>query len=124
MFGNWLRGIDSDLKSLVLLVAAATCWSLWLCCRDNLSKQSYFLFTGYLHNFTCGFVHGLSSTHGLIAVVSQRLAQMANHSFFLPRGGDLVYGLTESLFLLFIGRLCAFLAEVENLFKHCCITSM
>ena len=82
VFGNWLRGIDSDLKSLVLLVAAATCWSLWLCCRANLSKQSYFLFTGYLHNFTCGFVHGLSSTHGLIAVLSQRLAQMANHSFF------------------------------------------
>jgi hypothetical protein len=30
MFGNWLRRNDSNLKSLVLLGAAATCLSVWL----------------------------------------------------------------------------------------------
>lgn len=30
MFGSWLDGIHNNLKSHVLLGAAATCWSLWL----------------------------------------------------------------------------------------------
>jgi hypothetical protein len=28
MFGNWIQGISKDLKSLVLLGAAITCWSI------------------------------------------------------------------------------------------------
>jgi hypothetical protein len=34
MFGNWLWGISKELKPLVLLGAATTCWSLWLCRND------------------------------------------------------------------------------------------
>jgi hypothetical protein len=35
MFGSWLWGIGKEKKQLVLLGAAATCWSLWLC-RNSL----------------------------------------------------------------------------------------
>ena len=34
MFGSWLCGLSKELKSLALLGAAATCWSLWLCRND------------------------------------------------------------------------------------------
>jgi hypothetical protein len=34
MFGDWLWGISKELKPLVLLGAATTCWSLWLCKND------------------------------------------------------------------------------------------
>lgn len=34
MFGGSLWGIRMDLKRQVLLGAAATCWSLWLCSND------------------------------------------------------------------------------------------
>ena len=30
MFGNWLGGLDKKLRPLVLLGAAAICWSIWL----------------------------------------------------------------------------------------------
>jgi hypothetical protein len=31
MFGPWLQGIRQDLKYLILLGAAVTCWAMWLC---------------------------------------------------------------------------------------------
>ena len=34
MFGNWTQGISKLYKPLVLLGAAATCWSIWLCRND------------------------------------------------------------------------------------------
>lgn len=34
IFGNWLWGIEKELKPLVLLGAAATYWSLWLSRND------------------------------------------------------------------------------------------
>lgn len=34
MFGSWLWGIEKELKPLILLGVAATCWSLWLCRND------------------------------------------------------------------------------------------
>ena len=34
MFGNWLQGISKEMKPLVLLGAATTCWSFWLCRND------------------------------------------------------------------------------------------
>ena len=45
MFESWLNGIPKDFKPLVLVGAAALCWSVWLCRNavvfDN--KQSSFL---------------------------------------------------------------------------------
>jgi hypothetical protein len=45
MFGTWLMGISKDLKPLVLLGAATTCWSLWLTRNAMVfeKKQSSFL---------------------------------------------------------------------------------
>ena len=53
MFGNWLRGIRKDLKSLILLGAATICWSLWLCRNDVVfnKKKNLFSFTGYFFNY-------------------------------------------------------------------------
>ena len=34
LFGSWLRGFQKDLKPLILLEAAATYWSIWLCRND------------------------------------------------------------------------------------------
>ena len=54
MFGNWLNGIPKDYKPLVLVGAAALCWSVWRCRNaavvfDN--KKIFFL-AGYLHDYT------------------------------------------------------------------------
>jgi hypothetical protein len=34
MFGTWLRGLDKDKKSLVLVGAPAICWVIWRCRND------------------------------------------------------------------------------------------
>jgi len=50
MFESWLNGIPKDFKPLVLVGAAALCWSVWLCRNavvfDN--KQSSFSQVIYL----------------------------------------------------------------------------
>ena len=50
MFGSWLNGIPKEFKLLVLLDAAALCWSVWRCRNavvfDN--KRSSFLQVIYL----------------------------------------------------------------------------
>ena len=45
MFGSWLNGITKFYKSLVLVGAAALCWSVWLCRNAFVfeNKHSYFL---------------------------------------------------------------------------------
>ena len=45
MFGSWLNRVPKDFKPLVLVGAAALCWSVWLC-RNGVvfdNKQSSFL---------------------------------------------------------------------------------
>jgi len=39
MFGTWLWGISRELKPLVLLGAAVTCWSLWLCRNERIIEK-------------------------------------------------------------------------------------
>jgi len=52
MFGTWLQGIRQDLKYLVLLGAAATCWAMWLCRNAMVfEKQINVIFVGYFLNF-------------------------------------------------------------------------
>jgi hypothetical protein len=62
MFGTWLMGISKDLKPLVLLGAAATCWSLWLTRNAMVfeKKQSSF-FAGHLLNYLLASYMGYSS---------------------------------------------------------------
>ena len=55
MFGSWLYGLSKEPKSLALLGAAATCWSLWLCRNDLVfekKRTSSPLRTGYLLDYT------------------------------------------------------------------------
>ena len=49
MFRSWLNEIPKDLKPLVLLGAAALCWSVWLC-RNSVvfdNKKAFFLLVIY-----------------------------------------------------------------------------
>ena len=39
MFSRWLRGINEDVKLLLLLGGAATCWSIWLSRNDIVFKR-------------------------------------------------------------------------------------
>ena len=50
MFGNWLNGIPKEFKPLVLLGAAALCWSVWRCRNAEVfdNKRSFFLQVIYL----------------------------------------------------------------------------
>jgi hypothetical protein len=42
MFGNLLMGFLKDFRSIILLEAATTIWSLWLCRNDFVfRKRSY-----------------------------------------------------------------------------------
>jgi hypothetical protein len=34
MFNAWLRGVNKDVKLLLLLGGAVTCWSIWLSMND------------------------------------------------------------------------------------------
>ena len=42
MFSRWLSGVNKDVKLLLLLGGAATCWSIWLSRNDIvLEKKKY-----------------------------------------------------------------------------------
>jgi len=61
MYGTWLQGIRQDLKYLVLLGAAATCWAMWLCRNAMVfEKQINVIFVGYFLNFALAPLVGYS----------------------------------------------------------------
>jgi hypothetical protein len=41
IFGSWLWGLEKDLKPLILLGVAATCWPLWLCRNDIIFRNKH-----------------------------------------------------------------------------------
>jgi hypothetical protein len=45
MFGNWLNGIDKDIKARIRMGVSAICWEIWHC-RNNIifNKQSVLTF--------------------------------------------------------------------------------
>ena len=51
MFGSWLYGIPKEYKPLVLLGAAALCWSVWLCRNTVVFDNKKPFFAGYLFNY-------------------------------------------------------------------------
>ena len=62
MFGSLLWGIGKDLKFLVLLGAASTCWSLWLCRNDLFFlKDNIILPCRWYIRLSIDFAHGLSN---------------------------------------------------------------
>ena len=98
MFGSWLIGIPKEYKPLVLLGAAALCWSVWLCRNivvfDN--KKSSFLQVIYSSTHwlcTWTILQKLTLQDKLVAA-SHFLAQVPR--IFSPgqMGGGLVLELT------------------------------
>jgi len=43
IFSGWLRGVNKDMKLLLLLGGAATCWSIWLSRNDIVFKKKKFV---------------------------------------------------------------------------------
>ena len=90
IFGNWLNGIPKDYKPLVLVGAAALCWSIWRCRNevvfDN-KKHSFlqviFATTHWLR--TWAILQWLSSQDTLVAA-SHFLAQVAKDFFARVHG--------------------------------------
>ena len=77
MFGNWLQGISKEMKPLVLLGAATTCWSFWLCRNDLVFERKI----------------NPSSLHVIFSVIHwlRSWIILQNSGFFLPghMGGGL-----------------------------------
>jgi len=47
----WLRGVNKDVKLLLLLGGAVTYWSIWLSRNDIVLKKNYFSYAGYLFGY-------------------------------------------------------------------------
>ena len=52
MFGCWLNRIPKEYKPLVLLGAAALCWSVWLCRNDVVFDNKKYFFLQVIYSTT------------------------------------------------------------------------
>jgi hypothetical protein len=105
MFNGCLRGVNKDVKLLLLLGGAVTCWSIWLSRNDIVFEkkkvvypvQVIYLVTHWLLTWAILQKPDLQDT---VVAVSQQLTLVAK-DFFSPRhmGGGLVYE-------LIVTRLC------------------
>ena len=108
MFGNWIQGISKDLKPLVLLGAAATYWSIWLCRNDIVfEKKKYpsplrviFLVIHQLHTWA---ILLKPDTQDLVVAASGYLAQVAKVIFFQTHGWHSI------LWIISHQKVCSFL---------------
>jgi len=88
MFNGWLRGVNKDVKLLLLLGGAVTCWSIWLSRNDIVFEkkkivspvQVIYLVTHWLRTWVILQKPDLQDT---VVAVSQQLMQVAK-DFFLP----------------------------------------
>ena len=66
MFNGWLRGVNKDVKLLLLLGGVATCWSIWLSRNDIvLEKEKIcFSYAGYLLGYPRATYLGYSAEAG------------------------------------------------------------
>ena len=60
LFGTWLSGFDRNIRKIILLGAATTCWSLWLNRNDIVFEKKKILLPCRLSiPLPIAFVHGL-----------------------------------------------------------------
>jgi len=91
MFGSWLVSFKKEFKPLVLLGAAATCWSLWLS-RNNLvfEKKQYHsplqVIFSTIHWLRSWAILQKPSFQDLVIAASQCLAQVAKEFFIRSHG--------------------------------------
>jgi len=88
MFGIWLCGISKEMKQLVLLGAATTCWSLWLCMNDiaferKSNPSTLQVIFSVIHWLRSLIILQKLALQDLVVVASQHLAQVAK-DFFYP----------------------------------------
>jgi hypothetical protein len=105
MFNDWLRGVNKDVKLLLLLGGAVTCWSIWLSRNYIIFEKKKFVYPVQviylvIHRLRTWAILQNPDLQDTIIAVSQQLTQVAK-DFFSPRqmGGGLVYE-------LIVTRLC------------------
>ena len=91
MFGSWVQGLPNILQSIVLLGAAAICWSIWLCRNDLVFEkknvysplQAIFAAVRWVRTWAI-----LQSTEAQVLAMeaSQLLTQVAMYIFFRAHG--------------------------------------
>jgi len=83
IFSGWLRGVNKDMKLLLLLGGAATCWSIWLSRNDIVLEkekkyvspmQVIYLVTHVLRTWA---ILQKPDLHDTVLVVSQHLTRVA-----------------------------------------------
>ena len=98
MFGSWLNRVHKDFKPLVLVGAAALCWSVWLCINGVVFDNKQFSFLPVIFS-TMYWLH----TRAILLRPSSQEVLVETSLFWLrwPRyfllghmGGSLVLGLT------------------------------
>ena len=98
MFGSWLNRVPKDFKPLVLLGAAALCWSVWLCRNGVVFDNKQFSFLQVIFST----MHWLR-TWAILQRPSSREVLVETSLFWLRwpmyfllghMGGSLVLGLT------------------------------
>jgi hypothetical protein len=129
MFNSWLRGLNKDLKQLVLLGAPAFCWAIW-------RHRNGIVFERKTTTNVLQVLH--SATHWprtwvvlqkpifreSVMAICQRLEQVARMFFSRAHGGDLVFGLVTTKCLVFcLGLGCVHLARCRSrvLYQGSCI---
>jgi hypothetical protein len=87
MFGSWQWGLEKDLKPLILLGAAATCSSLWLC-RNDIIFSTFPLQVIYsiIHLLCTWAILQRPTSQDLVAAASLRLAQVVKEFFTQAHG--------------------------------------
>ena len=112
IFGIWLGWFSKTLKPLVLLGAAAICWSLWLCSNDLVFEkekhssplQVIFLVIPWLR--TWAILQRLDS-QDLVVAASQQWHKWLRQSSHEHMGGVLV-------FKLIVTRVCVIFSLVRG----------
>jgi hypothetical protein len=86
MFGSWLNGVTKHLRSIVLLGAAVTCWSIWLHRNDFVFEKKKFnsslqVIYAISHRLLSWAILQNSEFQGIVVVASRRLEQVAKDIF-------------------------------------------
>jgi hypothetical protein len=91
MFGDWLWGISKEVKPLVLVGAATTCWSLWLCRNDVVFERkpnTYPLQVIYsaIYCLRSWIILQKPTSQEFLVVALQHLALVAKEFFYVAHG--------------------------------------
>ena len=91
MFGSWLCGLSKELKSLALLGAAATCWSLWLCRNDLVfekkrSSSPLQVIYSIIYWFRTQAILQKPTSQDLVVAATQQLARVTKKFFTQAHG--------------------------------------